>query len=608
MNISSIHIRRVAPIATMVLLLLCGPGAAQSGAPADTVYVNGTIYTVDSKGSVVESLAERGGVIIATGAASDTAPLIGNGTKVIDLKGRMAMPGLIDAHMHPLGGGKQLTSCSLNYASLTVDEVLAAIGKCLADDKEAPAGSFLQVQGWFRQAMMPAGADLNAALLDRLETDRPVVVLATDFHSMAANTAALKAAKIEASTPNPANGIIERDAAGAATGVLLDGAMWMVIGAAPPLPPDLEKAATVKDAKAALELLKASGVTAVLDAAADPENLEVFESLRTEGALTVRMEFAQTVSAEAAADPAGAIAKIMQTAALFPYVEGSARPRVSSNTIKVFADGVIQAPAQTGAVMEPYLKNAGTTEAPNWVPGEKKGELYLDDKALTALMEEAVSKGLRVHLHTDGDRAVNVALNTLEKLRAKFPGKDLRIALAHCELVIPGDLPRFAQLGALPVLSFQWGKPAPDTIDTVRDQIGPERFNFVETAGKFKVAGATIVFGSDWPVDRFNEWFAMEVALTRSNDTLNDPAYAGRLGDDPGLDIATAIRAFTINAAYSMGMENSIGSLETGKLADLIVLDRDIRAINPQDISETKVLMTVLGGQEIYRAAEMDAQ
>lgn len=175
-------------------------------------------------------------------------------------------------------------------------------------------------------------------------------------------------------------------------------------------------------------------------------------------------------------------------------------------------DGVIQAPAQTGAMMAPYLHNTGTRNNPSWSASDHDGELYVSEGTLSNSQLAFSDAGFNVHMHTDGDRTVHTALNSLEALKENRPDSTLRPALAHCEVMVPEDYARIAELNAFPVISFQWGKPAQDTIDMVQDYMGEERFNYVETAGKFAQAGATVVYGSDWPVDPLNEWFAMEVA------------------------------------------------------------------------------------------------
>lgn len=589
-------------LAGAALALLALPASAQQ--IADTVFHNGVVYTVNDQADFAEAVAVKDGRILAVGSNTDIDALIGDATQLVDLSGRVLMPGLVDGHMHPMGGGAQLTACNLNYAPLSVAEVLAKITACAEAEAEADPTTWLRVNGWFRQAMTPAGADLTAAILDQVPTARPIIVIATDFHSMAANSAALSAAGITRDTPNPSDGEIIRDADGLATGIFLDGAIWMVVGAAPDLPADLQAIKNRANLEAALAAIRAQGVTTILDAAAGPEGIAQFNTLRDEGLLTVRAQFAPVVSADETADPAAAVAKVIALGDTYNTTPGAVAPGLSVRTAKVFMDGVIQAPALNGALNAPYLHNTGTDDAPVFEPSDNSGTLYVSEAQLTGVMAAFAEAGLRVHLHADGDGAVTVALNALEATRALHPDAAFRPAFAHCELMDPTDYARFAELGAQPVLSMQWGKRAPDTIDTVQDYIGPERFAYLETAGKFHDSGARIAFGSDWPVDALNEWFAMEVAITRENDQSPDPAYAGRLGDDPGLDLPTALRAFTIDAAYSLDMDQDIGSIEPGKLADLIVIDRDLFQIDPSAISDTKVLLTMVGGQEVYRAED----
>jgi predicted amidohydrolase YtcJ len=205
-------------------------------------------------------------------------------------------------------------------------------------------------------------------------------------------------------------------------------------------------------------------------------------------------------------------------------------------------------------------------------------------------------------MHADGDRAVHEALDAIEALRKEFPESKIRAAIAHDEIVSPQDLPRYAQLGAIPVLSFQWEKPAPDTIEGARDYLGPDRFKYMEPAGYLASAGARIAYGSDWPVDRLDEWFALKVGVTRENSPQAGPQYAGRLSTDTGLPVARVIRAITADSAYELHAEHEVGSIEVGKLADLIVLDRNLTKIPPRELADVKVLLTVVGGKPVYAA------
>jgi len=577
-------------------------GQSYSSSSADTVFIGGPIYTLDKTNRVVEALAIKNGVIIGAGSKQELTKLIGSHTNIVDLEGKTLMPGLVDAHMHPMAGGNQLNTCSLNYEPLSVDQVLEKISTCLAESNEQDPTRWLKVAGWNRQAMIPAGADLRAEILDRIPTDRPIYVFGSDFHSMAVNSAALKAAGINRSTPSPEGGLIEKDAKGNPTGIFLDSAMWALAENVPKLPATEAKQKNLSDMKMAMNAISSQGVTSILDAAAREVSISTLRDLAEQGQLNVRASFAPNFGPERLQEPEKIVAEVKGFADRFNLQDTATQPGIRVNTVKVFMDGVIQAPAQTGALMAPYLHNSGTSDNPSWQESTHNGELYVSEDTLSNAMVAFSDAGFNVHMHTDGDRAVHTALNALETLKRTRPDSNLRPALAHCELMLSEDYDRFAKLNALPVLSFQWGKPAPDTIDSVKDYIGEERFNFVETAGKFKQANATIVYGSDWPVEALNEWYAMEVALTRMDENATDPKYQGRLGDDPGLDIQTVLRAFTINAAYSLNMEDKVGSFELGKFADMIIIDRDLLTIPSDQVSETQVLKTYLGGREVYSA------
>jgi predicted amidohydrolase YtcJ len=277
------------------------------------------------------------------------------------------------------------------------------------------------------------------------------------------------------------------------------------------------------------------------------------------------------------------------------------------HNVKLFLDGVITAPALTGAMLTPYFTNQGTAANPQWVASKNRGpDVYFPAPVLSALVIAAAKAGFEPHLHADGDRAVHEGLDAIEALRkAGFPGDQIRAAIAHDEIVDPADFPRYAQVDASPVLSLQWEKPAPDTIDGDRDYLGPARFKYVEPAGVLADAGARIAYGSDWPVDPLNEWFALKVGVTRTNSPNAGRQYAGRLSEDSGLTREQVLRAITINAAYELHEDIETGSLEVGKLADLIVLDRNFLDIPAEQIADIKVLQTVVGGRVVYGAGKL---
>ena len=205
-------------------------------------------------------------------------------------------------------------------------------------------------------------------------------------------------------------------------------------------------------------------------------------------------------------------------------------------------------------------------------------------------------------MHADGDRAVREGLDAVAALRRELPGRDIRVAIAHDEIVDSADFRRFGQLNVIPVLSFQWEKGAPDTVDNLEQYLGPARYKRVEPAGFLAAAGARIAYGSDWPVDPLNEWLAVQVGITRSDLPTTAAEHPGRLGEDKGLSRRQVLRAITLNSSYELHQDAATGSLELGKLADVIVLDRNVMAVPVEQIADTKVIETVVGGQVVYSA------
>ena len=583
----------------VALISRAWPQVSTSAGPADRVYRNGVIYTADARNSTAEALAIRDGRIVYVGSNQGVAPLVGPSTASVDLKGRFLMPGLVDGHMHPLEAGLQLLKCSLNYESLTVEEMQRRIQACL---DRAPAGdtnSWLEVVSWFQESMRPAGVKTNRATLDALKTTRPILVVSSFGHTALANSRALALAKITAATPDPVGGKIWRDEHGEPTGLFED-AGYAVFTDLLPKPTEAEYRAA---AAAALNAMSRQGVTTFLDAAAPPESMSAFAALKRAGGLTARAHFAPVIEPKEAGDLAAAVGRVVGFAKRYDERTNTPESAITVRNAKLFLDGVIAAPAFTGAMSEPYLKNAGTAEKPLWVPGTSRGPaVYFSADALANVLVELGRAGIDPHMHADGDGAVHAALDGIEALRKALPGADIRPAIAHDEIVEPEDFPRYKKLGAIPVLSLQWGKPAGDTLG-LRDYFGPARMKIIEPSGFFAAAGARIAFGSDWPVDQLDEWFALKVGVTRTNSSSAPPEYRGRLGEDPGLSREAVLRAATIDAAYELHEDNTTGSIEVGKFADLIMLDRNPLLVPPEEIAKVQVLETVVAGKTVYASA-----
>ena len=460
---------------------------------AEVVYQHGTIYTVDQPGTVAQALAISGGKIIYVGTDAGVQPLLGKNTTVIDLAGHTVMPGLIDGHMHPVAAGFDLLKCNLNYAPLTVAQFRSRLQACLDErSKTAAPDSWFEVVNWFRYGMGGAAAGVDRKFLDSLNTQRPIMVHDSFGHSALVNSKALELAKITAQTHDPVGGRIARDASGQPTGFLEDAGQDS-IRALLPKPTAADRVAGVR---AALNALRQQGVTTFLDAFGTDEDMEAFAAVEREGALTARAHFASPIRpAEAPNVEAGrqAVAKLIATAK--KHDEGALRPApsISVHQAKLFMDGVINAPANTGALLEPYLVNHGTAQSPKFEPAARREpEPYFPGPILAAILIELGRNNIDPHLHTDGDGAVRAGLDAVQAMRAALPGKDVRPGFAHCELVDPEDYPRFAQLNVTPVLSFQWeSRPAtPSMPCATRSDRGAGRSSSPRAGWRRRVRGS----------------------------------------------------------------------------------------------------------------------
>lgn len=587
----------------LTLLALALPGAGLpvlAGEPAaDVVYRGGHVYTADRHDTEAESIALRDGRVLAVGTDAAVASFIGPQTTVVALRGRFVMPGLVDAHMHPFSAGQQLTKCNLNYATQTVPQLQAAIQACLDATRAREPDQWLEVVNWNREVMLPEGVTTSAVTLDTLNTRRPIIVLSSQGHSGLANTRALKLADLTAATPDPVGGRIVRDASGRPTGLLDEAPAFDLVTKLLPTPTAAEDVAAAGAAAAALNR---QGVTTCLDAWATEAGMAAFAALEKAGHLTVRANFAPPINPNEAGAIDAAVARIVGFRRT--YDEGALKPApgITVRNAKLFLDGVIYAPAFTGAMVEPYFRNAGTEAKPRWVPGTNRGPaVYFPPPVLAEALVALGREGIDPHLHADGDGAVRAALDAIAAMRKALPGADIRPAIAHDEIVTPADFPRFKALNVTAALGFQWAQPAGYTLGLTR-YFGPARMKILEPAGLLARAGARLSLGSDWPVDPLDEWFAFKVAVTRTGPDDAAPAFRGRLGDDPGLQARSVLRAATIDAAYQLHADDVLGSLEAGKFADLIILDRNPLTIPGPELARVRVLETVVGGRVVYRA------
>jgi len=588
-------------LAAVVLAVGCGGSGTE---PADTLLRNGYVYTVDSQDSVQQAVAVRGGRIVYVGSDDGAARYVGASTQVIDLGGRMLMPGFVDGHLHPLAGGRALLVCNLNYAALTRAQMQSAIQACLDESAEDEPDGWLEVVNWARQATQAVDEDPDKTTLDALATSRPILVRSSDFHTVLTNSRGLALAGVTKDTPDPAGGSFARDGQGNPTGICEDAAGWVVASVIPPDTDDDRLA----QGRAALAAMRLQGVTTFMDAAAGEEQGKTFTALQQAGELTARGFFATTISVEdATASPAQAVADVKALAARFDQGDAQPAPGVAFRQVKLFGDGVVNAPADTGGLLTPYYTNIGTDAAPNWVPGTNLGSVYFAPAVLNPLMAEIAKAGLDPHVHATGDRTVRETLDAIAYARQQVPGTGFRPVIAHNETVAEADYPRYQQLGVMASFSFQWAQRAPYSVGETEAHLGPDRFARMEPFGSLHLAGARVGYGSDWPIDPFDEMLALKIGVTRAGDPESPsgfgPDFAGRINADPALTRGAALRAITMNPAWQLRLENQVGSIEPGKFADLIVLDKNFMQQPEDELARNQVLLTMVGGQVVLAKA-----
>jgi predicted amidohydrolase YtcJ len=579
-------------------------GMALAATPADTVMRNGYVYTVDGQNSVQQAIAISGGKIVYVGSDAGVGAYIGKQTQLIDLAGRMLMPGFVDAHMHPGDGGRAMTLCDLKYQTMTRAQFQTSIQACLDADKDKGPDVWLEVGSWDRMGMTGLDGDADKSTLDALKTKRPIQVRSTDFHTVLTNSRGLELAGINKSTADPEDGKYRRDSAGNPNGICEDGAAESLAAVVPPAT-DAEK---LNQVRAALDAMRQQGITSFFDALSGPENGKAFTSLQKSGELTARALLAIKLDpAAAAADPVKTIAEAKALASTYDQGEVHVAPGVNMRHVKLFMDGIINAPADTGAMLTPYLHNSGTDKAPKWTPGKNLGELYFPPQVLNPLLLQAVKAGFDPHLHATGERAVRDALDSVAYVRKELPGTDFRPAIAHAESVDPADYSRFKALDVTATMSFQWAQQAPSTVDGTSDHLGAARFARMEPSGSIAHAGGRVAFGSDWPVDPLDEFLALKVGVTRSGDPTNPhsygPKYAGRLNADPALSRAEVLRSITLSSAEQLKLDAVLGSVEVGKFADLIVLDKNFMQVPEEELGRNDVLLTLVGGKVVWAKA-----
>jgi hypothetical protein len=544
------------PAMTMLVLV-----SAAANAPADLVVRNAHIYTSASGHPKAEALAVRGGRIVAVGAEADVKSFIGPQTKVLDLSGLTVLPGLIDSHGHMLNLGNRLSDVDV-MGTTSYDAVIA---KVVERAKRTPKGEWILGRGW-DQNDWPDETMPNHAALSRAVPDHPVRLTRVDGHAALLNARAMGLAHITRDTPDPTGGKILHDPSGEPTGVLLDGARVLVSAVIPPITqPERER--RLLDAMHECARL---GLTMVHDAGINPEELTAYRTLLARGTFPIRIN-----------------AMAYATSSLLDTVLArgpEAGDRLILRSIKVVSDGAL---GSRGALLTDFYSDD---------PGNRGLSTFPLDR-LAEIGAQALAKGLQVRVHAIGDSANHGTVDAFERAFNGQPHPEARWAVEHAQIVQPRDVPRFARLGI--VASMQ---PTHATSDGpwAEQRLGPERVKWGYRWRDFLAAGVPVASGSDFPVELPNPMLGLYAAITRRD--LDGKLPAGGWFPDQKLTPEEALTSFTLTGAWLAFRENDLGSLEVGKQADFIVVDRDVIAGPADQIPKAKVLRTVVGGKTEFEA------
>ncbi len=554
-----------APVLALVLGFACR-GGGELPVAADVVLKNAAVYTLDTSRPLAQAVALAGGKIIFVGKASEAEKYLADKTKVLDLAGKMVLPGFQDSHVHLVSGGVELGQCDLNELQ-TEEEILARVR---AYAEANPAKDWILGGGWALPVFPQANP--RKELLDAVVSSRPVFLSAADGHSAWVNSRALELAGITAETPDPEDGRIERHPqTNEPTGTLREAAMGIVSR----LIPEPSADEYLDGLRAGMALANRFGITSIIEASADDPILDAYSALDRNGELTVR------VLASIYVDPGKGPAQVEELVRKRERYRGRILKATAS---KIFADGVIE--SHTAALLEPYLDRPGD-------PGKPILEAE-EFNRLAAALDEA---GFQIHVHAIGDKAVRMTLDALAAARKANGPRDGRHHIAHLELIDPGDVPRFHGLGVAANFQALWAYPDTYITQLTEPILGPERSGRLYPIGSVVRSGGLFAGGSDWSVSSLNPLDAIQVAVTRRDPEA--PAGPAWLPEEL-VDLPTAVAAYTRVGAYLSFEEKTRGSIQRGKDADLIVLDRNIFEVPPREIHKAKVVLTFLEGKVVY--------
>ena len=552
-------------------------GRASPADVADLVLVGGRVATMDRARTMASAVAVRAGRIVAVGADDVARAWIGPHSRVVDLRRRTVTPGFGDAHVHPVSAGLDRLRCDLD-GTRGLDGYLATISAYAAANRDEP---WIRGGGW-SMADFPGGIP-HRADLDRILPDRPVYLESRDGHTAWVNSKALEAAAITAETLDPHDGRVERDADGQPSGALQEGATFLVEGLLPANTP-AELVAALRVAQAELHAL---GVTHWQDAGVTPDEEEVaYTTLASAGELTARVVGALWWDWDFGAE---------QVDELLERRARTAIGRYAPTSVKLMLDGILE--NFTAGVLEPYLDAAGRLTS-------NRGMTHIDPESLKSHVTRLDALGFQPHFHAIGERAVREALDAVEAARHANGMSDTRPHIAHIQVIHPDDIGRFRELGVTANAQPYWAVHE-DQMDRLTIPIlGPQRATWQYPFRSLLTAGASLAMGSDWSVSTADPLLQMEVAVTRVHDEHRGQKPPFLPGER--IELIDALAGFTDGSARVNHLEGVVGSIEVGKSADLVVLDRDLFDRAEGAIGEARVVATFIDGVAVYEATEFE--
>lgn len=560
-----------------LLLLLLSNGMASAQNDSTRIFFNGIIFTGNPEQPVVEAIAVKGARITHVGKLNAVKKAAGTPSLAVDLHGAFMMPGMVDSHNHAISGGLSMLLADLGDTILSSSDLSSYALRVIANGKGL-RGDALYIQG------MNSGTWRNASALEHIFEQgdykiRPVLLEGSDGHTAWANAAMMKRAGIDAdfvkSLPVPEQSYFGMTN-GMPNGLLSESAIHYATSTMPP-----GKISAAKGLRTAVAHLNSLGITSWLDPSVgstsngiENVDLQAYDSAQRNGSLTAHVTATLVADANSDPDPQIEIVRSWQ--------KRSANSPVKIAGFKIFADGVMEFPTQTASMVQPY-RNSGLT-----------GSQMVDPNKLIAFVKAADRANMLVHIHAIGDKAVTESLDAFAAARKSNRNSTLPHSITHLQCVLPADFIRFKKLNVLASMQLLWATADNYTEDLVKPYIDPNAYKYMYPAQSIIKHGGTVCGASDWPVSSANPFEAMYVAETRKG-------ALGVLNANEAVSRLDMLRAYTILAARAILREREVGSLEPGKYADLILLDRNAMTVSSEAVRDTKVLWTMVEGRVVYQ-------